>query len=42
MTPHPALRATLSPLRGARELEILPPAERGEGARRADEGKEPS
>jgi len=39
VAPHPALRATLSPLtRGEGSREILRPAKRGEGARRADEG----
>jgi hypothetical protein len=39
--PHPALRATLSPLRGARDLgrESFAPRQRGEGGRRPDEGR---
>ena len=41
-TPHPPLRGTLSPLRGARDLsnETLRPAKRGEGGAKApDEGR---
>ncbi len=38
--PHPPLRGTLSPLRGARDLAPVPsPRLRGEGGRRPDEGR---
>ncbi|HYS55886.1 MAG TPA: hypothetical protein VER58_19160, partial [Thermoanaerobaculia bacterium] len=41
ITPHPPLRGTFSPLRGAKELVfvILAPRERGEGGRRPGEGR---